>query len=65
MEKVLVSRRDAAERLGISAQTVSRLIRAGEVKSCRIGERRVMVDGASLDAYIQRQSTKEVENARE
>ncbi len=47
------SRRSAAERLCISAQTLDRLIRVGEIESYRV-RRRVLIPAEALDRYVAR-----------
>jgi excisionase family DNA binding protein len=51
MEKML-SRNEAASALGISAQTVSRLITGGEIVGYRIGKRQLMVAQSEVERYI-------------
>jgi excisionase family DNA binding protein len=52
MEQTLLSRKQAGERLGVSSQTVSRLIRDGSLVAHRVSERRVMVSEDSLRRYV-------------
>lgn len=47
----LVSKKDSQERLGISAMTLWRIVKAGDLKPIPIG-RRVFFDDADLEAFI-------------
>jgi len=42
---------DAAERLGVSAVTVKRLVASGELPSVLVGDRR-LIPASALDAFI-------------
>jgi excisionase family DNA binding protein len=53
MEKLLFSKREAAVALGISIRTLEGLIVLGELKSVRIGRRR-MVAASELEQFSRR-----------
>lgn len=48
----LITRQDAAERLGISLPTLDGLISRGQLPAYRIGPRIVRIDVRDLDAYV-------------
>jgi excisionase family DNA binding protein len=49
---VVITRLEAAKRLGVSDQTVSRLIRAGKLRGRKVTPRRVVVEEASVEEYL-------------
>ncbi len=49
---------DAATHLGVSADTVRRLIRAGEIPHARIGNS-IRIPRAELEDYLAKQTTRE------
>jgi excisionase family DNA binding protein len=49
----LISRKDAAKVLGVSVQTVAKLIKDGVLEHVKV-ERRVLVKKDSIGAYIER-----------
>jgi excisionase family DNA binding protein len=55
----LLSRREAAKRLGISYSTLSRLMAAGVISFYRIGWQTLFDDG-QLDAYLESVTTSEI-----
>ncbi len=52
LHKPLLTRAEVAEVLGVSIQTVARLLRRGELKTVRVGERFVRIPAESLEAYL-------------
>lgn len=50
----LLTVKQAAERLQLSEATVRRLIRMGELPTCRVGQRSVRISVAWLEAYLER-----------
>jgi excisionase family DNA binding protein len=52
MEQIMLTRVQAAERLGLSPQTVGRLIRSGTLPAFRIGERRLFIPAAAVENYL-------------
>ena len=54
----LLSIREAARYLGVSPQTAARLVRAGDIDAIRVGRRRLLIDPASLRAFIENSSTR-------
>lgn len=48
----MISRQQAAETLGVSAQTIDRLIDAGRLRALRLGKRRIGIPQASLATYV-------------
>ena len=48
----LIRPRDAARILGISAQTIYRLIHSGDLAAVRVGDRLFRIRRADLDAYV-------------
>ena len=48
----LITRQDAADRLGISLPTLDGLIRRGQLPAFRIGPRIVRIEEKDLDAYV-------------
>ncbi len=51
--QILVSKREAAEMLGVSVRTIDNLIHNCELISCRIGNRR-LIPAAALDKFIRK-----------
>jgi excisionase family DNA binding protein len=51
--KLLVSKREAAEALGVCARTIDNLLRNCELTSVRIGRRR-LIPAAALEKFIRR-----------
>jgi excisionase family DNA binding protein len=49
----LLTRREVAEVLGVSVQTVARIIGRGELDIKRVGERFVRIPAESLERYLQ------------
>lgn len=54
-EKLVYTRREAAEALQISESTLDKLIAAGEIATCRFGPRGVRISRRALDAAIEKQ----------
>jgi excisionase family DNA binding protein len=52
LRKPLLSRAEVAEVLGVSVQTVARLIGRGELETVRVGERMKRIPAESLEAYL-------------
>ena len=52
----LLTRRDAADRLHVSLQSINRYLRDGILRSVKIGKRLVRIDPASIDELIQMQT---------
>ncbi len=52
MVEKFVSKQQVAETLGISTQTVDRLIAAGSLRSYKVGKRRVGISDSSLREYV-------------
>ena len=52
-QQIAYRRDDAARALGVSVDTLDRLIARGEIRSARIGSARV-VPGSELEAYLER-----------
>ena len=52
-DKIVLSRREAAEALGVSIDTVAALIASGELRAVRIGKA-VRVPREEIEALIQR-----------
>lgn len=50
----LLTRQQAAEALGVSVQTVARLIRRGQLETRRVGERMVRIPAESLERYVEK-----------
>jgi excisionase family DNA binding protein len=48
----LLSRQEAAERLAVSPQTVSRLIGQGRLDAIRVGVRKIAVSEVSIEQYL-------------
>jgi excisionase family DNA binding protein len=57
MPKLLCSRQEAADCIGVSLSTFKELLAHGDIKSVRIGRRR-LVPVASLTDYLSRLSAK-------
>jgi excisionase family DNA binding protein len=55
LQEPLLTRREVAEALGVSVQTVARLIGRGELETVRVGERFVRIPAESLEQYLQAQ----------
>jgi excisionase family DNA binding protein len=53
VQMTLLTRREVAEALGVSVQTVARLIRRGELETVRVGERFIRIPAESLERYLQ------------
>ena len=51
-EKELLSRREVADRLGVSVQTVGRLVDAGSLNGVRIGPRAIRVTAESVIRFV-------------
>ena len=47
-----LSRRQAAEAMNVSEQTIDRLREAGQIQSFRVGKRKIGISAESLAAYI-------------
>jgi excisionase family DNA binding protein len=52
LHKPLLTRREVAEVLGVSVQTVARMLGRGELETVRVGERFVRIPAESLEAYL-------------
>lgn len=52
----LLSCREAAQQLNVSADYIRRLVRAGHLSAIRIGKRSLRVLGDSIDRYIETRS---------
>ncbi len=55
LQKPLLSRAEVAEVLGVSVQTVARMIGRGELETVQVGERFVRIPAESLERYLQAQ----------
>lgn len=53
--RVLIPQKEAAHRLSISERTFRSLVTEGKIPVVRVSTRRVAIDPADLDAYIDRQ----------
>jgi excisionase family DNA binding protein len=53
--KPLLTRREVAEALGVSVQTVARLIERGDLETVRVGVRFVRIPIESVEQYLQAQ----------
>lgn len=53
----MYSPRQVAEQLGISTETVRRLIREGRMQAMRVSERCLAVSEAALAAYLEAHTT--------
>lgn len=51
-ERVLLSVREAAQRVGVSEKTIRRYIDAGRLRAFRFGSKLIRVDIADLDAML-------------
>ena len=51
----LLTRGEVAEVLGVSVQTVGRIIERGELETRRVGKRFVRIPAESLEQYLQAQ----------
>lgn len=49
--ELILNKRDAAERLGVSARTVTRLIESGDLKAFKVGAQ-VRIRPEDLDRYV-------------
>ena len=58
LRKPLLSRKEVAEVLGISINTVARLISRGELQTQRVGVRFVRIPAESLMAYLDKGGSK-------
>ncbi len=56
VEKPLLTRAEVADLLGVSIQTVSRLVRAGKLTGVTVGERFIRIPFASLEQYLSKQT---------
>jgi excisionase family DNA binding protein len=52
LSKPLLTQAEVAEVLGVSVQTVSRMVARGELETRRVGKRFVRVPAESLDRYL-------------
>jgi excisionase family DNA binding protein len=52
-QKILFSKREAAQVLSLSLRTIDNLIAADELATCRVG-RRVLIPRTELERFIQR-----------
>ena len=59
-ERLLCSKREAASTLGISVRTLETLLSVNELKSVRIGRRR-MISSAELDRFVRRDHSTKAE----
>jgi excisionase family DNA binding protein len=50
--KPLLTRREVAEALGVSVQTVGRIIGRGQLETRRVGKRFIRIPAESLQAYL-------------
>ena len=57
----LLTRREAADRLSVSLQSVNRYLRDGILRRVKVGPRLVRIDPASVDELIQMQTATEKE----
>lgn len=53
LQKPLLTRGEVAEVLGVSVQTVGRIIERGELETKRVGKRFVRIPVESLEQYLQ------------
>lgn len=54
MPEVVLDKREAAEALGVSHRTITRLIEAGKIRSFKVGQQ-VRIREKDLDAFVQAQ----------
>lgn len=47
-----ISRREAGDRLGVSADTIQRMIAIGEIQAFRIG-RQVRIEASEIERYLE------------
>jgi excisionase family DNA binding protein len=52
LHKPLLTRAEVAEVLGVSVQTVARLIQRSQLATVRVGERMKRIPAESLEAYL-------------
>ena len=64
-ERVLLTRGEVAARLGVSVQTVGRLINSDALKSIRISPRGIRVTNESFVAFIKSRSNSEVSSEQQ
>lgn len=55
VEKPLLTKAEVAEALGVSTQTVSRLVKAGKLTGVTVGERFIRIPSTSLEEYVSQQ----------
>jgi excisionase family DNA binding protein len=55
LQKPLLTRGEVAEVLGVSVQTVTRIIGRGELEAKRVGSRFIRIPVESLKRYLQAQ----------
>lgn len=55
LQKPLLTRGEVADVLGVSVQTVARIIERGQLETVRVGERFVRIPVESLEHYLQAQ----------
>jgi excisionase family DNA binding protein len=48
----LLTRREVAKALGVSVQTVGRIIERGELETVRVGKRFIRIPAETLQAYL-------------
>ena len=56
MEKIVFTRREVAQTLGVAVATVDKLIREGELPSFRPSPRRVIIPAAAFKAWLDAQA---------
>jgi len=52
MEKAVLTRKEAAQRLGVAPATIDRLIRDGEIPSFRPSPRRIIIPRDAFDRWL-------------
>ena len=57
----LLTRREAADRLSVSLQSVNRYLRDGILRRVKVGPRLVRIDPASVEGLLQMQTATEME----
>lgn len=56
MDKLVYTRKELVEALGLAPATVDRLLRTGEIKSFRPSPRRVLITAQAFAEYLTKQS---------
>jgi excisionase family DNA binding protein len=58
MEKLVYTRIEAAEALGVSLGTLDYMLKAGQLKSIRISKRLLIIPRAEIDSLLSKAGTK-------